>query len=68
MEKNKSFLLDIFKLSHRKPGYLETIFSLRNGHIGVRAGNPEAFFNGFLRVKIVSMEKWHTVMLRSTKR
>ena len=57
MKKN-DFLLTADELSHQKMEYLETLFALGNGQIGVRAGhplkvnqlypgNPGAFVNGF---------------------
>lgn len=69
MEKNNSFLLDAFDLSHRKPEYLETIFAIGNGHIGIRAGNPlkvnhlykgnpGVFVNGFFESEKIQYGEW----------
>ncbi|MBP2098961.1 glycoside hydrolase family 65 protein [Enterococcus rivorum] len=54
---NSEFLLKLSDVGNDSPEYLETLFTLSNGHVGVRAsepikrgfvvGNPGTFMNGF---------------------
>lgn len=68
MKKN-DFLLTADELSHQKMEYLETLFALGNGQIGVRAGhplkvnqlypgNPGAFVNGFFDSEPIQYGEW----------
>ena len=75
---DKRFLLQAQELSHQKPEYLETLFAVGNGQIGVRAGhplkvnanypgNPGAFVNGFLTVNRSNTANGLMAMLKNTK-
>lgn len=66
---DKRFLLQAQELSHQKPEYLETLFAVGNGQIGVRAGhplkvnanypgNPGAFVNGFFDSEPIQYGEW----------
>ena len=37
---DKNYTLSLNDVANQKPAYLETIFSLGNGHFGIRAGDP----------------------------
>lgn len=69
MGKNNPFILDAEELSHQTPEYLETLFAVGNGQIGVRAGhplkinhlylgNPGTFINGFFDSESIQYGEW----------
>ena len=69
MAKNDSFKVRAQELSHQTPEYLETLFAVGNGQIGVRAGhplkvnelyegNPGSFVNGFFDSEPIQYGEW----------
>lgn len=62
------FLLELTDIGNKVPEYIETIFTLSNGHIGVRAsmpikqknnnGNPGTFVNGFYDIQPIIYGEW----------
>ena len=69
MAKNDSFKVRTQELSHQTPEYLETLFAVGNGQIGVRAGhplkvnelyegNPGSFVNGFFDSEPIQYGEW----------
>lgn len=65
---NSDFLLKLSDVGNDNPEYLETLFALSNGHIGVRAsepikrietiGNPGSFINGFYDARPIGYGEW----------
>lgn len=80
MAKNDSFKVRTQELSHQTPEYLETLFAVGNGQIGVRAGHPlkvNELYEGnlllpllmaFLIVSRSNMVNGHTAMPKSIRR
>ena len=74
---DKRFLLQAQELSHQKPEYLETLFAVGNGQIGVRAGHPlkvnanypgnRGFCQWFLTVNRSNTANGLMAMLKNTK-
>jgi alpha,alpha-trehalose phosphorylase len=62
------FLLQLSDIDNETPEYLETLFALSNGHLGVRAsfpilkankqGNPGSFINGFYDTHPITYGEW----------
>jgi len=67
MEKNKSFLLIFLNFPIESQDSWDNIFLLGT-HIGSEQENPEAFFNVFWELKIVSMWEVAYGYAKSTKR
>lgn len=63
-----SFLLTLSDIGNEAPAYIETLFALSNGHLGVRAcapiqtletqGNPGTFINGFYDTHSITYGEW----------
>lgn len=69
MVDNQSFQLSVEELPHQTQEYLETLFAVGNGQIGVRAGhplkvnqlydgNPGVFVNGFFDSEPIQYGEW----------
>lgn len=79
MAKNDSFKVRAQELSHQTPEYLETLFAVGNGQIGVRAGHPlkvnelygeirAPLLTVFLIVSRFNTVNGHTAMPKSIRR
>lgn len=65
---NSEYLLTLNDLKNQNPDYIETLFALSNGHVGVRAssilkgkttqGNPGTFINGFYDTHPIVYGEW----------
>ncbi|MFC6346352.1 glycoside hydrolase family 65 protein [Vagococcus carniphilus] len=65
---SQEFMLGLADVGNQNAAYLETIFALSNGHIGVRtselikqkktSGNPGAFVNGFYDTHPITYGEW----------
>lgn len=71
----RDYHLTLRDVANEQPEYLETVFSLGNGHFGVRANDPISgnpitgtLINGFYETAPLPMAKQGSVMHRNTKR
>ncbi|MGX7264824.1 glycoside hydrolase family 65 protein [Enterococcus crotali] len=65
---NSEYLLTLNDLNNQSPEYIETLFALSNGHLGIRAssvlkgkttdGNPGTFINGFYDTHPIVYGEW----------
>ncbi|MBO0472214.1 hypothetical protein JZO86_00620 [Enterococcus ureasiticus] len=65
---NSEYLLTLNDLNNQSPKYIETLFALSNGHLGIRSssvlkgktthGNPGTFINGFYDTHPIVYGEW----------